>query len=120
MASSDTSFVSALMRIRTRAYQSGVVSSDFLSANDAIGLTTQKQFFSSLPHTLDLMQQVSAMGGAPSVDLRDRWDRSSRSLDTSVDPHAFVAGVQNHIQTVGSAAGTDNLVPVQDLFAAVS
>jgi hypothetical protein len=119
MASSDMSFISALMRIRTRSYQSGVISSDFLSAHDAVDFKTQAQFFSSLPNTLDLMQQVSAMGGTPSIDLRSRWDRSSRTIDKTINPHAFAVGVQSHIQVVGSAAGTDGLVPIQDLFAAV-
>lgn len=120
MANSDMSFISALMRIRTRAYQSGVASSEFLSAHEAVDFKTQSQFFSSLPHALDVMKQVSAMGGAPSIDLRSRWVRSSRTIDTSSKPHAFAAGVQTHVQVVGSAAGTDGLIPVQDLFAAVS
>lgn len=116
MASSDMGFVSPLMRIRTRAYQGGVISSDFLSAHDTLDFKTQKQFFSSLKGTLDIMKQVSAMGGAPSVSLRARWDRSSRLLDQTMDHHAFAAGVQNHVAGEGSTAGTDGLVPVQDLF----
>jgi hypothetical protein len=119
MASSDIGFVSALMRIRTRAYQSGITASGLSSAHETLGLTTQPHFFSSLPNTVGILTQISAPGSAGGIDLRSRWDRPSQDFDMGIDPNAFKAGVSGHVTGEGSSAGTNGDIPIQDLFAPV-
>ena len=121
MATSDIGFVSALMRIRTRAYQNGLIANGIIAAHTDLGVKSQKNFFASLPGSVDRMQSLSsASKPAPIVDLRSRWDRTGRSLNSSLEEGAFAAGVESSISKEGSAAGTNGNVPIQDLFPAVS
>lgn len=121
MACSDIAFVSALMRVRMRAYQSGIKTSNLMRAHDEIQFKSQAHFFSSLPHTLSAVRDASLVGSPmPTIDLRSRWNRPKEELDTSVHPVAFRVGVATAIKAEGSAAGTNNEVPIQDLFSPVS
>ena len=126
MATSDIGFVSALMRIRTRAYQSGVMASSFVAGTQALNLKTKAQLFASLPGTFETMKALSTTSSEVSigVDLRTRWDHSRSDLgetpQASADPEHFAAGVEKAIAAEGSAAGTNENLPISDLFAAVS
>src|SRR3569833_2714646 len=120
MASSDVGFVSALMRIRLRSYQSGVNASGLSSSQDALGLKGKAHFFSTLLDTVKFMTKVSMVGGTGGLSARSRWDRPSDDFDTGIDPSAFSAGVGAHVTNEGSAAGSSGAIPIQDLFAPVS
>ena len=121
MACSDISFVSALMRVRMRAYQSGMKTSNLLRASDSVQFKSQAHFFSSLPHTLSAVRDASLIGTPEesSISVRSRWERPAEELDTAVHPVAFKVGVAAAIRSEGSAAGTNDEIVMQDLFSPV-
>ncbi|QYT03556.1 hypothetical protein H0G86_010505 [Trichoderma simmonsii] len=120
MASSDIAFVSALMRVRMRAYQSGIKASNLLQANSSINFKSQAHFFSSMPSTLSAVREASlASTPMPRIDLRSRWCRPSEEVDTSFHRTAFKVGVVAAIKTEGSA-GSNEDIPIQDLFSPTS
>jgi hypothetical protein len=121
LATSDIAFVSALMRVRTRAYQAGLKTSHLVGANESIGLKTMGKFFETLPNTLMAIKEESiTKTDTQNIPLQQRWDRELPKVDDEIKPAAFTLGLQDAVATEGSAAGTDGRVVFQDVFPAVS
>jgi len=116
LATSDALFVSALMRVRTRAYQAGLRASGLISAQRDLGLTTKGHFFSALPDTLDTLVHTSRSSqNLPQISLEKRWKRENAKLDMALNLDAFAAGIEKAIGDEGSADGTDRQ-PILDIF----
>lgn len=121
MATSDMGFVSALMRVRTQAYQEGSRANNLMaSARFGVRLTIKSHFFSALPDTLNTMRATGCGGSLRlGVGPKSRWTRPQRSVEKTLDTDQFAAGVKTSILYQGSAAGSDGNIPILDLSDAV-
>ncbi|KAJ2903781.1 uncharacterized protein MKZ38_009347 [Zalerion maritima] len=119
MATSDIQFVSALMRVRTKAYQEQLQKMNLVAANADINLVTKSTFLSRLPTTLENMKDLTNIGSISTVSFKDRWDRTPRQLKTPWDQDVGEAALATHMRREGSARANEEM-PINDLLQATS